>query len=113
MLEETGIDVEVGELVCTMLWEREHDRRRNLLAFFFATPVDATQRPRPQSEEGIEEAACVVPSELDAVPVDPLNQVILERSWESKAGGFHVAADISVEPDGTQSYRFRPQESLL
>jgi ADP-ribose pyrophosphatase YjhB (NUDIX family) len=40
VLEETAIAVEVGEFVCTMVWEREHDRRRNVLAFFVATPVE-------------------------------------------------------------------------
>ena len=38
VLEKTAIAVEVGELVCTMVWEREHDMRRNVLAYFLATP---------------------------------------------------------------------------
>jgi 8-oxo-dGTP pyrophosphatase MutT (NUDIX family) len=34
VLEETGVAVEIEELLCTMTWERTHDHRRNLLAFF-------------------------------------------------------------------------------
>jgi ADP-ribose pyrophosphatase YjhB (NUDIX family) len=49
VLEETAIAVEVGELVCTMVWEREHDRRRNLLAYFLATPLDPAAEPRAQA----------------------------------------------------------------
>jgi ADP-ribose pyrophosphatase YjhB (NUDIX family) len=57
VLEEAAIAVEIGKLLCTMLWEREHDRRRNLLAFFLATAVDPGAEPRPQTEEDIDEAA--------------------------------------------------------
>ena len=31
VLEETGVAVEVGPMVCTLVWERESDRRRNLI----------------------------------------------------------------------------------
>jgi 8-oxo-dGTP diphosphatase len=105
VLEETGIAVEVGELVCTMVWEREHDRRRNLLAFFLATPLDPAAEPRPQSEEDIEDAMFVDPNELAGI--HPLNQALLERWWETRTTGFHVHADVLVHPDGTQSYVFR------
>jgi len=107
VLEETGIEVDIGELVCTMVWEREHDRRRNLLAHFLATPVDQTQVPRAQSEEGIEEATFIDPSELHIAEIHPLNEAILERWWKPRRKGFHVHADVSVHPDGTQSYVFR------
>ncbi len=106
VLEETGIAVEVGELVCTMLWEREHDSRRNTLVYFAATPLDAAE-PRAQTEEEIEDAAFVDPGELGAGEFHPLHQVILDRWWESRETGFHIHADVTVEPDGTQSYVFR------
>jgi 8-oxo-dGTP pyrophosphatase MutT (NUDIX family) len=107
VLEETAIAVDVGELVCTMVWEREHDRRRNLLAYFLAAPVDSAAEPHPQSEENIEEATYVDPSELSVAEIHPLNQAILERWWETRVGGFHVHADVLVQADGSQSYVFR------
>jgi len=107
VLEETAIAVEVGELVCTMVWAREHDRRRNLLAYFLATPLDPAAVPRPQLEEDIEGAAFLAPGELAAGEIHPLHQAILERWWESRASGFHLHADVSVHANGTQSYVFR------
>lgn len=107
VLEETAIAVEVGELVCTMLWERERDRRRNLLAYFLATPSSPAAEPRPQIEEDIDAAAFVDPGELGA-EIHPLHQAILERWWGTGATGFHLHADVSVHPDGTQSYVFGP-----
>jgi ADP-ribose pyrophosphatase YjhB (NUDIX family) len=105
-LEETGVAVEVEELVCTMAWEREHDRRRNVLAFFLAAPVDPSAPPRAQSEEDIDEALYADPAELIA-EIHPLDRVILERWWESRVTGFHIQADVTVHEDGTQSYAFR------
>jgi ADP-ribose pyrophosphatase YjhB (NUDIX family) len=106
VLEETGIAVTVGDLVCTMVWEREHDRRRNVLAYFVASPVDPAAEPRAQAEEGIEKAAFVDPGELDVAEIHPLHQAILDRWWETRSAGFHVHADVTVQPDGTQSYVF-------
>jgi ADP-ribose pyrophosphatase YjhB (NUDIX family) len=105
VLEETAIAVGVGELVCTMLWEREHDSRRNVIAYFAATPLDPLAEPRAQTEEGIEEVAFVDP--LDFAGIHPLHQAILERWWETRSCGFHVHADVLVQADGTQSYVFR------
>jgi 8-oxo-dGTP diphosphatase len=104
VLEETAIVVEVGELICTMVWKREHDRRRNVLAYFLATPVDPTSAPRAQVEEDIEEAAYI---DADTHEVHPLHEAILERWWNSRAAGFHLDVDVSVRPDGTQAYVFR------
>jgi 8-oxo-dGTP pyrophosphatase MutT (NUDIX family) len=105
-VEETAVDVDIGDLVCTMLWGREADRRRNLLAFFVATPVDAAAVPRAQTDEGIEDARYVDPQSLFA-EIHPLYQVVLERWWLTRTTGFHVHADVTVEPDGSQSYAFR------
>jgi ADP-ribose pyrophosphatase YjhB (NUDIX family) len=110
VLEEAGVAVEVVELVCTMTWEREHDRRRNLLAFFRATPLDPGQEPRPQLEEDIDHAAYLDPDELGDVALHPLDRPVIER-WRDGALGFHLRADISVHADGTQSYDFRPDAS--
>jgi 8-oxo-dGTP pyrophosphatase MutT (NUDIX family) len=105
VLEETGIAVDVGELICTMTWEREHDSRRNVLTFFRATPIDPTQEPRAQLEEDIEAAAYLDPADVPDVAIHPLNVAILERFG---ATGFHLVADVLVNPDGTRSYVFRP-----
>jgi ADP-ribose pyrophosphatase YjhB (NUDIX family) len=107
VLEEAGVAVEVGDLVCTLVWEREHDRRRNVLAFFEATPVDATQEPRPQTAEDIDDAKYVDPTVIDDGVIHPLESPILERWWANRATGFHLHADVSVHPDGTQTYLFR------
>jgi ADP-ribose pyrophosphatase YjhB (NUDIX family) len=107
VLEETAIAVEVGELVCTMVWEREHDSRRNVLAYFLATPLDPAAEPRAQAEEGIEDAAYADPGELSVAEIHPLHQAIFERWWETRAGDFHIHADVLVQADGTQSYAFR------
>jgi ADP-ribose pyrophosphatase YjhB (NUDIX family) len=106
VLEETAIAVEVGELVCTMVWEREHDRRRNVLAFFVATPVEPGAEPRGQVEEDIEKAAYVDSLDVDLTEIHPLDQVIRERWWQTRTTGFHIHADVAVEPDATQSCVF-------
>ena len=104
VLEETSLAVEVRELVCTMVWQREHDRRRNVLAYFLATPVDNTE-PQPQVEEDIDAAAFAAPR--DVSEIHPLHAAILERWWDSRQAGFHIFADVTVNDDGTQSYSFR------
>jgi 8-oxo-dGTP pyrophosphatase MutT (NUDIX family) len=109
--EETGIDVEVGELVCTLVWEREHDRRRNVVAFFRATPVDPGQVPRPQLDEDIEDAAYLDLSDIPDGDIHPLELAILDRWPETGSTGFHVRAVVSVHADGTQSYAFRSHAS--
>jgi ADP-ribose pyrophosphatase YjhB (NUDIX family) len=106
VLEETAIAVEIGALVCTMSWERDHDRRRNLLAYFAATPLDPGAEPRAQAEEEIEDAGYLDPlAMLDEI--HPLHRVLLERWWHTRSGGFHVHADVDVLADGSQSYSFR------
>lgn len=106
VLEETAIAVEVRELVCTMMWQREHDRRRNVLAFFNAIPLDPTVVPRAQTEEEIEDARYLDPVELHD-EIHPLERPVLERWWDTRVGGFHVHADVTVQPDGTQAYAIR------
>lgn len=107
VLEETAVEVEVGDLVCTVVWEREHDRRRNLLAYFAATPTSAAPEPRPQSEEDIEAALFVDPAELPSDEIHPLEQPIVERWWGPRETGFHLVANVHVHSNGTQSYAFR------
>jgi 8-oxo-dGTP diphosphatase len=107
VLEETGVAVDVGPLVCTMMWERSHDRRRNVLAFFRAMPLDPRAAPRPQADEDIEEAAFLDPRGLPDGELHPLERPLIERWLSSGETGFHLAVDVSVQPDGTQSYAFR------
>jgi ADP-ribose pyrophosphatase YjhB (NUDIX family) len=105
VLEETSIAVEVGELVCTMVWQREHDRRRNVLAYFLAKPTGDAE-PRPQLEEDIDAAAFSAPE--DVGEIHPLHGAILDRWWKTRESGFHLHADVTVNGDGTQTYAFRP-----
>ena len=106
VLEETAIAVEVVELVCTMTWAREHDGRRNMLAFFSAVPADPSAAPRAQAEEAIEDARYVDPlTVLDEI--HPLERPVVERWWATRTGGFHVDVKVSVSPDGTQAYEIR------
>ena len=104
VLEETAVHVEIGPLVCTLVWERESDRRRNVLAFFRGE-ADGDSEPRPQVEEDIEAAAFVDPATL--ADVHPLERPVLDR-WAAGESGFHLHATVSVRADGTQDYRFRP-----
>jgi len=106
VLEETAVAVEIGPLVCTVVWEREQDRRRNVLLYFLATLLEPDAEPRPQVEEEIEAAAFVDPVELGD-EVHPLERPLLERWWGRGESGFHVRADVTVDGGGAQSYAFR------
>ena len=106
VLEETGIEVEVGPLVCTIVWERESDQRRNVIACFRAEPLDPDPEPRPQEEEGISEAVFVDPTTLDGV--HPLEQPLIDRWWRDGETSFSIHADVIANEDGTHDYRFRP-----
>ena len=105
--EEAGVAVEVRGLVCTLTWEREHDRRRNVLAFFSAEPLDPAARPEPQLDEDIDAAAYLDPHALPDGELHPLERPVLERWLSSGERGFHLAAAVSVHDDGTQTYAFR------
>ena len=104
VLEETGIAVEVVAMVCTLVWEREHDHRRNILAFFEGVPVDPGQLPRPQVEEGIEDARWLDPFAFDDGEIHGLELPIIQRWRDEGATGFHLYIDVTVHPDSTQSY---------
>jgi ADP-ribose pyrophosphatase YjhB (NUDIX family) len=107
VLEETGVTIEVVALACTLVWEREHDRRRHVLAFFEAVPVDPDQDPRPQLEEGIEEARWLDPFAVDDGEIHGLELPIILRWRDEGATGFHLYTDVTVRSDGTQSYATR------
>lgn len=108
VLEETAVAVEIRELLCTMVWERTKDRRRNVLAFFLAVPLDRGAKPRPQVEEDIDDAAFLDPRALDPGELHPLDEAILDRWAEQGRQPFHVHVEVSVNADGTQSYAVRP-----
>ena len=103
VLEETGVSVDVDELVCTLVWERAHDRRRNVIAYFQATPHDRSATPAPQVEEDIDAAEWLDPVE-HAADVHPLHRAIFDRWWRERQNGFHLNVLVHVAPDGTQSY---------
>jgi 8-oxo-dGTP diphosphatase len=103
VLEETGLNVDVGDLVCTLVWERRHDRRRNVIAYFLATPLEAGAELRPQVEEDIDAAEWLDPV-AKATDVHPLHRAIFERWWRARSNGFHLHVDVAVAADGTQTY---------
>jgi 8-oxo-dGTP pyrophosphatase MutT (NUDIX family) len=105
VFEETSVDIDVGPLVATLVWEREADARRNVLAWFAATPT-GNPEPRPQLDEEIDDAAFVDPCAL-AVEIHPLEKVVIDRWWPTRETGFHIWATVCVCADGTQCYRFR------
>jgi 8-oxo-dGTP diphosphatase len=105
-LEETGVEIDVGAFVCTFVWERETDRRRNVLVYFEATARNGAE-PRPQTEEEIEAAAYVDPYALDGGELHPICEAIFARWWGARETGFHIVADALPLPDGTQRYEFR------
>jgi len=106
--EETGIEADVGAFVCTFVWEREADRRRNVLVYFEATAREGSAEPRPQTEEDIDAAAWVDPYSLPGGgELHPICAAILDRWWIARERGFHLVADAVPQPDGGQRYEFR------
>ena len=57
---------------------------------------------RAARDLGIATVAVVAPDDKGS-----LHAAILERWWESRQTGFHVFADVTVNQDGTQTYKFR------
>lgn len=102
--EETSVDVQVGALIATLVWEREADARRNVLAWFVGTPIGEPQ-PRPQVEEDIDAAAFLDPAAVDA-EIHPLEKAVIDRWWPARETGFHIRATVLVRADGTQDYVF-------
>ncbi|HEU0304670.1 MAG TPA: hypothetical protein VFR32_08815 [Gaiellaceae bacterium] len=64
------------------------------------------RRPYGVHWEFLDEALYADPAELMA-EIHPLDRVILDRWWDSRATGFDIQADVTVEEDGTQTYAFR------
>jgi 8-oxo-dGTP pyrophosphatase MutT (NUDIX family) len=106
-LEEAGVEVDVGAFVCTFVWERETDHRRNVLVYFEGAPRDSGAQPRPQTEEDIEAADYVDPYALEGGDLHPICRAILDRWWRTRETGFQIVADALPQPDGTQTYSFR------
>jgi ADP-ribose pyrophosphatase YjhB (NUDIX family) len=94
-LEETNVAVSIGALVCTLVWEKRADERRNVIAYFEATPIGHPE-PRPQAEENIEAAEFVVPTELDPLTIHPQELGLIERWWplRGRCPSFHLRADV-------------------
>jgi hypothetical protein len=107
VLEENAVAVDIRDLLCTMVWERTNDRRRNLLAFFLGVPLESGTTPRPQVEEDIDDAAYLDPQALEPGELHPLNRAVLDRWAADDRRPFHLHVDVSVNPDGTQSYAVR------
>lgn len=94
--EETGVVVTVGPLVCTFVWHRAADERRNVVAYFEAATV-GEPAPRPQVEEQIELAVFCDPSGHDPRAIHPQTRAVLDRWWPLRGDcpPFHLAADVA------------------
>jgi ADP-ribose pyrophosphatase YjhB (NUDIX family) len=106
VLEETGVAVEIDSFVCTLVWQRDHDRRRIVQTWFSASLLDNTAEPTPQIEEDIDAVAFLDPLAI-VDEIHPLERAIIERWRPQGETGFHIRADVTVCPDGTQTYQFR------
>jgi 8-oxo-dGTP diphosphatase len=97
-LEETNVAVSVGTLVCTLVWEKRVEERRNVIAYFEATPIGHPE-PRPQTEENIEAAEFVVPTDLDPMQIHPQERGLLARWWplRGRCPAFHLRVDIVAQ----------------
>lgn len=108
-LEETNVAVEIGALVCTLVWEKRDEKRRNVIAYFEATPVGEPD-PRPQAEENIEATDFVDPTTLDPRTIHPQERDLILRWWplRGRCPAFHLVADIVTAPGSeTPEYVFR------
>jgi ADP-ribose pyrophosphatase YjhB (NUDIX family) len=100
--EECGIDVIVGDLLCTYLLQRPQSGRAGLGAFYLAEAVDPSTEPVTAAPEEILEAAYVDPTALPPELVGPVTGVVLRRWWPRRSGPveppFHVA--VRRTPNG-------------
>ena len=91
-LEETGIPVVVGALVCTYLLQRTAEERRVLCAYFIGDERVPGMRPRSQTEEEILDVDFLDPFRLDPAEIHPVDHAILQRWWPERAwlAPFHL-----------------------
>lgn len=106
-LEETGLTVTPGELVCTYLLVRPARRRTSIGALLLATPTPgdaASGLPElsPHPDDETLEAAWLDPATVDADELGPVTRVAVEQWWprrsdEHPAAPFHVHAERTAD----------------
>ncbi len=92
-LEETGIAVVVGALLCTVVIDVPAQEYRGINAYFTAEPLDdAEPAPTPGAIEPIQRAAYLELATLDEPSVHPVDWSIL-TAWRRQpdSSPFHVA----------------------
>lgn len=100
--EETGVRVDVGDLVGTVLLTLPEARVRVLLAYFRCAPAGVDLREPdgafvPQLDEGIDEVRLADPDALDPAALAPLDREVVVRWWPGRHATsddlpFHLAA---------------------
>ncbi len=90
-LEETGIEVRIGELVCTVVMDVPAEEYRGINAYFLAHPLADHQPNVLTQDEPIKEAAFVDAATLDPRHIHPVDRRILQH-WRRRPHhrGFHL-----------------------
>ncbi len=97
-LEETGIPVAVGALLCTVVIDVPAEEYRGINAYFTAEPLedgDGEPAPMAGASEPIQRAAYLELATLDEPSVHPVDWSIL-TAWRRQPDGspFHVAIAV-------------------
>jgi len=101
-LEETGVDVEIGQLLATCVHEWAERRQRRLIAFFAASARDLHLLPSPQeSEPEVLGAHWRNPVELKRSDVSAFLHPLIDAR-DTLGGGtpLHYRAEHQRGPDG-------------
>jgi 8-oxo-dGTP diphosphatase len=95
LVEECGLTVTVGDLVCTYLLDRPSVQRSGVGVFFAAEADDPVAEPRTQVPDEILAAAYVDPLAIPPEELGPVTRIVVERWWplrrEPVGPPFHVA----------------------
>lgn len=90
-LEETGIEVRIGELVCTVVMDVPTEEYRAINAYFLAHVLSTHPPAVLTRDEPIKEAAFVDAATLDPRRIHPVDRRILQH-WRRRPQhrGFHL-----------------------
>jgi ADP-ribose pyrophosphatase YjhB (NUDIX family) len=79
-LEETGVTVELGELLCTVLMAVPAEEYRGLNAYFFAHALQDMPQVAVMQDEPIKEVAFINLTQMNPNQIHPVDRRIL-RTW--------------------------------
>ena len=90
-LEETGIEVRIGEFVCTVVMDVPTEEYRAINAYFLAHVLSTHTPAVLTRDEPIKEAAFVDVATLDSRHIHPVDRRILQH-WRRRPQhrGFHL-----------------------